>query len=165
MNESLAANPAPTRTYKLYRATERLPFGRAIFTELFKRVAPYFQTIPATIESAKPGLVVATMRDTRRVRNHLGTVHAIAMCNLAEMTMGLAAEATIPTSHRWIPKSMGVQYLAKAQGTLTATATLPLPEPLGDKQEITVPVAVTDRGGREVFHADIVIWVTARPAG
>ena len=56
---------------------------------------------------------------------------------------------------------MAVKYLAKAKGTLTATATLPLPEPLGEKQEITVPIAVTDREGREVFHADILIWVTA----
>jgi acyl-coenzyme A thioesterase PaaI-like protein len=157
-----AAAPGRTRTFQLYQATARLPFGRTLFTELFKRVAPYFQTIPARIESAEPGRVVATMRDTRRVRNHLGTVHAIAMCNLAEMAMGLAAEATIPTTHRWIPKTMSVAYLAKAKGTLTATAQLPLPEPLADKQEIQVPVAVTNREGVEVFHADIVIWVTAK---
>jgi acyl-coenzyme A thioesterase PaaI-like protein len=161
MTETAAGLPL-TRTFQLYRTTSRLPFGRTLFTELFKRVAPYFQTIPARIESAEPGKVVATMKDTRRVRNHIGTVHAIAMCNLAEMAMGLAAEATIPTSHRWIPKTMNVAYLAKAKGTLTATALLPLPEPLAEKQEITVPVAVTNHEGTEVFHADIVIWVTAK---
>ena len=48
------------------------------------------------------------------VYNHLHTVHAIASCNAAEIAMGMLMEATVPTSHRWIPKSMNVQYLEKA---------------------------------------------------
>jgi hypothetical protein len=48
------------------------------------------------------------------VHNHLHTVHAIASCNAAEMAMGMLMEATVPTTHRWIPKAMTVQYLQKA---------------------------------------------------
>jgi hypothetical protein len=44
------------------------------------------------------------------VYNHLHTVHAIASCNAAEIAMGMLMEATVPTSHRWIPKAMNVQY-------------------------------------------------------
>jgi Domain of unknown function (DUF4442) len=44
------------------------------------------------------------------VYNHLHTVHAIASCNSAEVAMGMLMEATVPRSHRWIPKAMTVQY-------------------------------------------------------
>jgi hypothetical protein len=44
------------------------------------------------------------------VYNHLHTVHAIASCNAAEIAMGMLMKATVPTSHRWIPKAMNVQY-------------------------------------------------------
>jgi acyl-coenzyme A thioesterase PaaI-like protein len=97
-----------------------------------------------------------------RVRNHLGTVHAIALCNLAEYTMGAVAEATIPPSHRWVPKGMTVAYLEKARGTMHATARLELPAELADKQELPVEISVRDGEGTEVFTATIIIWVTAR---
>lgn len=42
------------------------------------------------------------------VQNHIKTVHAIAVCNLIEMTMGLIAEATIPSHLRWLPMGMDV---------------------------------------------------------
>ena len=126
--------------------------------------APYFVTIPATVEAAGPGRAEVRMRHMPWVRNHLGTVHAIALCNLAEMTMGLAAEASVPTTHRWIPKGMTVDYKAKARGTMHAVATLKLPEPLpagGSGEEVPVTVSVTDDEGAEVFTAEIRIWVTA----
>ncbi len=62
------------------------------------------------------------------VYNHLHTVHAIASCNAAEIAMGMLMEATVPTSHRWIPKAMNVQYLQKATTGLRAQARLELPD-------------------------------------
>jgi len=57
---------------------------------------------------------------------------------------------------------METEYLAKAKGRMQATATLALPEPLLDKQDIVVPVRVIDPAGTEVFVARIRIWVTRR---
>jgi acyl-coenzyme A thioesterase PaaI-like protein len=96
------------------------------------------------------------------VHNHLHTVHAIASCNAAEMAMGMLMEATVPTSHRWIPKAMTVQYLAKATTSLRATARIDPPDfsSITEGAEIVVPVSVTDRSGTEVVHADNTIWVT-----
>jgi acyl-coenzyme A thioesterase PaaI-like protein len=146
----------------LYKQITRLPFGRELFSQIFRWAAPYFRSIPAHIESAEPGCVVVRMEDRFRVHNHLGTVHAIAICNLAELTMGLTAEITLPTTHRWIPKGMTVEYLAKAKGTMRATAKLELPKKLEDKCEIAVPVSVTDPQGQEVVAASIRIWVTRK---
>ena len=97
------------------------------------------------------------------VYNHLHTVHAIASCNAAEIAMGMLMEATVPTSHRWIPKSMNVQYLEKATTSLRAQARLDPPDftSISEGAEIVVPVSVVDKAGTEVVHADITCWVTA----
>jgi hypothetical protein len=96
------------------------------------------------------------------VYNHLHTVHAIASCNAAEVAMGMPMEATVPRSHRWIPKAMTVQYLEKATTSLRARAQLEPPDftRITDGFELVVPVTVTDRSGTEVVHADITTWVT-----
>ena len=152
------------RTLAAYELASRVPFGlgRALFSRLVRVAAPYFATIPATVESVEPGRATARMRHLPWVRNHLGTVHAIALCNLAEMTMGLTAEASVPPGYRWIPKGMTVEYRAKARGTMHATAALELPDPLTDGVEVPVEVSIADDAGTEVFTAEIRIWVTRR---
>jgi hypothetical protein len=89
-------------------------------------------------------------------------VHAIASCNAAEIAMGMLMEATVPTSHRWIPKAMNVQYLEKATTALRAQARLEPPafDSIADGTEIVVSVSVVDKSGTEVVHADITCWVT-----
>ncbi len=76
--------------------------------------------------------------------------------------MGMLMEATVPTSHRWIPKAMNVQYLQKATTGLRAQARLEPPDfdSITDGVELVVPVGVVDRAGTEVVHADITCWVT-----
>lgn len=151
-----------TRALRFYRLAERLPLGRFLFSRVVQVTAPYFLSIPAGIRSAGPGRVTAEMSHRPWVRNHLGGVHAIALCNLAELAMGIAAEVTVPPTHRWIPKGMTVAYLAKAAGTMHAEAVLELPDPLTDGVEVPVKVTVHDDGGSEVFTAEIRIWVTKR---
>lgn len=152
-----------SRLLSAYRALERVPLGRAIFSQGYRFAAPYFRTIPARVESVEPGVAVAQMWHAPWVRNHLGGVHAIALCNLAELTMGAAAEATVPGTHRWIPQGMEVEYRAKAQGRMRATARIELPEPLGERQQVPVAIAIADNAGTEVLTGTIRIWVTARP--
>src|SRR6266540_885078 len=71
--------------------------------------------------------------------------HASAACNIAERAMGMLAEATLPPTHGWLPKSMTVNYLAKAETSLTAVAELPSVPEFGDEGfELPVPVTITD---------------------
>lgn len=145
-------------TLRLYRKLGPWLFARAI---CFK--APYFATIRPRFLALEPGRCVATMRHRRRVTNHLGTVHAIALCNLAELTAGLMAEATLPTSMRWIPKGMTVAYLKKAVGVMRAEA-VPEAEARASEAGYDLPVRVdiTDPGGEAVMRARIALWVTPR---
>jgi acyl-coenzyme A thioesterase PaaI-like protein len=127
--------------------------------------APYFLTAAPVITRLEPGRSEVSMRDWWLVHNHLGTVHAIASCNLAEYAMGVLAEATVPSTHRWIPSGMTVRYLAKATGPVRAVATLATPPAFGaEREDADVEVAITDRAGAEVVHATITIRLSPKPA-
>jgi acyl-coenzyme A thioesterase PaaI-like protein len=123
---------------------------------------PYFASVLPHVRRMEPGLAEVDVPKWFFVHNHLKTVHAIASCNAAELAMGMAMEATVPTTHRWIPKAMNVQYLARATTSLRATARFDPPDfgAITEGTDLVVPVSVTDRSGIEVVHADITTWVT-----
>ncbi len=99
---------------KLFSRLGRWPFGKTIFSWIAAQKAPYFSTICPRILDLTPSKCVVLLKKRRRVQNHLGTVHAIAMCNACELAFGLTLEAGLPTRLRWIPKGMTVRYLKKA---------------------------------------------------
>jgi acyl-coenzyme A thioesterase PaaI-like protein len=149
---------------QLYRALSRKPLGNWLFSKLVCFKAPYFGSIAPRIVSLAPGRGEATLAHRRRVTNHLGTVHAIALCNLAEFVGGLVTDVSIPASMRWIPKGMTVEYLKKATGTMRAIATPGFaPHQAGEGYALPVDVVVTDPGGDAVFRARIAMWVSPRP--
>lgn len=110
-------------TLKLYKQLEKLPFGKKIFTLLVCFKAPYFRSIKPTITVMEEGRVEATITQHRAIQNHIQTIHAIAVCNLCELAMGMLVEATIPKNLRWLPIAMDVKYLKKTMGTVTAITT------------------------------------------
>jgi acyl-coenzyme A thioesterase PaaI-like protein len=84
------------------------------------------------------------------------------MCNMAELAAGTMTDATIPATHRWIPKGMTVQYLRKAETSLRAVARIdPLPE-FGAAAELPVTVDVIDTRGEVVLRAVITMWVSPK---
>ncbi len=156
---------APTSTYQAWKRLSGLPGGTRLFSAAAMARVPYFASILPHVVRMEPGLAEVRVPKWLMVYNHLHTVHAIASCNAAEVAMGMLMEATVPPSHRWIPKAMTVQYLEKATTSLRARAQLDPPDfaQIIDGVELVVPVAVTDRSGTEVVHAEITTWVT--PAG
>jgi len=90
-------------------------------------------------------------------------VHAIALCNLAELSAGVMTDATIPADMRWIPKGMSVEYLKKAVGTMHGIATPELATPVPDGgHEWPVRVEVVDSADETVFRARVLMWVSPR---
>ena len=154
---------AHTTTYRIWKSLADRPGGTRLFSAAAMVRVPYFASIVPHVLRMEPGFAEVTVPKWFFVYNHLHTVHAIASCNAAEIAMGMLMEATVPTSHRWIPKSMNVQYLEKATTSLRAQARLdPVPDfdAMADGVEIVVPVSVVDKSGAEVVHADITTWVT-----
>lgn len=138
------------------------PFGKRLFSAVVAVKAPYFIGILPSVVSLEVGRGVVRIPDWFGVHNHIGTVHAIACCNLAEFVGAATIDISLPASHRWIPKGMSVRYLAKAKGRLTGTATVEDLSGLdeGESRDVVVPVAITDRSGTEVVHAEITMWIS-----
>ncbi|MGB0133619.1 hotdog fold domain-containing protein, partial [Dokdonella sp.] len=119
-------------------------------------------SISPRIEVLEPGRCVVRLKQRRSIQNHIGTVHAIAMCNAAELAGGMATEVTIPGSMRWIPKGMSVRYLKKALGELHATARVLAPQDTAIAGDLHAIVEVRNRDNEIVFDADITMWVSPR---
>jgi acyl-coenzyme A thioesterase PaaI-like protein len=146
----------------MWRRLAAQPGGSRLFSAAAMARVPYFASVLPHVVRMEPGFAEVTMPKWFFVHNHLATVHAIASCNAAEMAMGMLMEATVPTTHRWIPKAMNVQYLRRATTSLRATARIELPDfrLITEGTELVVPVAIVDRRGLEVVHADITTWVS-----
>jgi acyl-coenzyme A thioesterase PaaI-like protein len=110
-----------------WRRLSALPGGKWVFSSLLGSYVPYTGSIGAVIQQLEPGLCVATLRDRRRVRNHLGSIHAMALANLAEMVTGLALMNSLPDRARGILTGFNVDYLKKARGRLTAECRCEIP--------------------------------------
>lgn len=150
-------------TFAMWRKLVERPGGKQLFSAAMCLRVPYFRTVLPAVRELEPGRCVVSAPKWWGVHNHIGTFHAIAACNLAEIAMGMLAEATVPATHRWLPKGMTVEYVAKAETGLTAVAELAeLPEFGAAGAELDVPITISDRNGKPVVAATITIWVTPR---
>jgi acyl-coenzyme A thioesterase PaaI-like protein len=150
----------------LWQKASRLPQGKRIFSIAFARKAPYFATVRPRFVELRPNHAELVIPKRRRVHNHIGTLHAIALCNGLEAAMGALAEATIPADKRWIPKGMDVAYTAKADSDVTCIAetdpeqwTDALPASGGD---LPVRVRGVRADGEVVIEGVIRLWVTPK---
>ncbi len=132
--------------------------GPEQFTKMICTFAPYFSTIQPQLTALRPGYAEAEVPFRREITNHIGSVHAIALCNAAELVGGVMTDVSVPAGARWLPTGMTVQYLAKAETDVKAVAdgsglnwTTP-----GEK---VVPVEAFDADGSKVFTARITMNV------
>ena len=151
-----------SQAMKIWQLLSPLPGGKWLFSRIVGWKAPYFASINAHFEDLRPGYSEVHIDKRRKVLNHIGTVHAIAMCNMAELAAGTMTDVSIPATHRWIPKSMTVDYLAKARTNLRAIARLePIPE-CGDVIDLPVTVNILDEHDQQVVRAVITMKVSQR---
>jgi acyl-coenzyme A thioesterase PaaI-like protein len=147
---------------KILRGYNKLcgfPGGKYIFSFIICRIAPYFKTIRPRFVELKPGYCEVTMKNRRAVRNHLNSVHAIAMCNLCELVGGTALEVSLPGHLRWIPRGMNVEYIKIAKTDLRGTCTIAESD-LTKAGSLPVTVHVIDKSETEVMRAIIDMHVT-----
>ena len=136
-----------SRNFAIQQMT-RLPFGHWLFSKAVCFKAPYFGSISPIFTGSKTVVVMQAFKYRRSVHNHIGTVHAIAQCNLAELCAGVMTDASIPDDMRWIPKGMTVSYLMRAKGTMRGTAT-----------PMTTIVISSSSGYDLPVNVDVVMWM------
>lgn len=146
----------------LFDRMKKIPAGKALFTKAVCLKAPYFSSISPRFEDVRPGYVKVFMPKRHAVLNHLNTVHAIAMCNMAELAGGVMTDVTVPKSARWIPSGMTVKYLKKATTDLVAIADGSHLD-WSKRGEFVVPVKVFNTSNELVFSADISMYVSDKP--
>ena len=143
-----------------WKRLSRLPFGRTLFSIFIGRVAPYTGTMGARVQELGPGYSRWTLKDRRKVRNHLRSIHAVALVNLAEVASGTAMLTALPPGTRGIVTGLSITYLKKARGTLTAECKCTLPTFEG-QTNYDVHASVFDESGEVVAKAT-VNWLLRR---
>ena len=153
------------KTYALYQRFLRYPKGKQLFSLVYARVAPYFWTVRPQVREVRPHHAELTIKNRKAVHNHIGTLHAIAVCNGLEAAMGLVAEATCPDHQRWLPRGLQVEYLAKSTTDLLCVAETSAEDwdkPAPFDLDVRVKAVRTD--GVVAVQGIIPIYVTDKPA-
>lgn len=147
MAESIG--PSLRRQWRLF---SRLPGSKWLFSHALGSCVPYTGTMRARVEVLEPGHCIVTLRDRRRVRNHLNSVHAMALANLAELATGLALMNSLPDQARGILAGFNIEYLKKARGRLTATCHCDIP-PSNAEHEYVLTGEIRNSDGEVVAIA------------
>jgi len=155
------SNDAPGTAIALWwKRLSRVPFGRTLFSILIGRMAPYTGTMGARVQELSPGYSRWTLRDRRKVRNHLNSIHAVALVNLAEVSSGTAMLTALPPGTRGIVTGLSMTYLKKARGLLTAECRCSVPEIRGETT-CEVHADIRDQAG-DVVARGTVSWSLKR---
>ena len=139
----------PMTIADLWRKMQSLPLGKQAFSKLLGVRIPYSGSIGAEIVELADGHAVVKLGDRRAVRNHLNSIHAIALMNLGELATGLAVFHKLDGSAKGIITELRMTYAKKARGTITARCDVTFPELTG-KHDLLVEGALTDEKGDEV---------------
>jgi acyl-coenzyme A thioesterase PaaI-like protein len=158
---AVALDAPGARVTAAWRRLSPLPGGRWLFSVMVGRTAPYTGTIGARVAEFGDGRCVVTLADRRGVRNHLNSVHAVALVNLAEMASGLAMMSALPAGVRGIVTGLGITYHKKARGPLTAETTTVVPAVTAPTDHELV-AHIRDASGDEVATARVQ-WRLAPP--
>jgi len=150
-------NPSPgARLRSLWIRLSGLPGGTWLFSRLVGLMVPYTGTIGAHIRELEPGRARVTLRDRRRVRNHLDCVHAVALVNLGEVTSGIAMMTALPAGIRGIVTGLSIEYFKKARGTITGRSAPTVPT-VSATVDTVVTADLTDASG-DVVARTHVTW-------
>lgn len=107
--------PVLLETWNRY---QRYPLGKSFFNWILWLNVPYTGSIRPEVLELSPGHARVRIKDRRLLRNHLNSIHAAALMNLAEVTSGLAFVVGVPKTAKAIVTGFQMEYLKKARGTL-----------------------------------------------
>lgn len=139
---------------RLWSRLGRLPGGTRLFSRIFGWRVPYSGSVRPHIRVLEPGHAEVAIRDRRRNRQHLGSVHAIALLNVAEQASGLALLTGLPDGIRGIVTQISMQYVKKARGPILAVCRVDVPTVENDT-EFDVSADCLDRSGDVVARATV----------
>lgn len=151
----MARNESPgAKLLNAWRRLSPLPGGRWMFTQLVKWMVPYTGSVSPRVDVLEPGYAKISITQRRRLEQHLGSIHAIALMNLAEFASGAAMTTALPAGYRGIVTKMSIEYFKKARGTVTAESRPTLPD-LSVEGEHDFLSEITDQKGDLIARATV----------
>lgn len=153
----------PDQLLGLWRRLAPLPGGRRVFGWLLAWGIPYSGSIGAKVRLLEPGHCILLLRDRRAIRNHLRSIHAVAITNAGELASGLAMTTALPAGTRAIVTRLTTEYLKKARGTIVVECRVTdVPHPKVP-MDVQVESVLTDGAGDVVARVQAQ-WKVAPPA-
>ena len=151
------------RISRLVTKVKSFPMGGKLLNLLMGRMIPFVGTSGLEILEMTENRLVVRIENRRKIRNHIGQVHAAAMILLGETASGLLVGMNVSDECLPLIKEMNSKFIKRSQGAMTATATI-RPEDRAlfqsEKGEIPVIVEVRDEVGEEpILIQTIWAWV------
>lgn len=141
--------PTASNLLKVWGVLEKVPKGGVLFGRLIGRMAAYTGTVRPEVVVLEKGHAVVRIQDTAKVRNHLKSVHAVALMNLGEAVTGVAMLVSVPDDARGIVTRLEMDYLKKARGPITGECFCDPPH-TSEKTRYEVVGELKDRSGEVV---------------
>ena len=124
------------------------------------RMAAYTGSIKALVTDLQPGNCQTFLKERKSNKNHLRSIHAVALINLGEVTSGLAVLSGMTSQVRGILTKMEMEYIKKAKGDLTAQCICEIPE-VEDELKYQVQTTIKDAAG-ETVAVGTFYWLLSR---
>lgn len=140
-----------------WKQASSIPAGKILFSLMIRKLIPYTGALGAQVLKIERGDIEIKLRDRRGVRNHLSSIHAMALANLGEFATGLAVVTGLPPKMRAILKGFEIEYLKKARGTLTAKAKYKHKDSGKDSEDVSVVGEIFNTDG-EVVAKVKALW-------
>ena len=145
------------RVLSMWKKLGGNPLGRKLFNLTLVRSVPYSGSIKADVIHLEAGFVQVALKDRRKIRNHLNSIHAIALANLGELASGLAMITALPSGTRSIVTHLDIEYLKKARGRLCAEGRATPPKMINDSVESLATADILDEEG-DLVACVSVLW-------
>ena len=132
-----------------------------LLSRLMGTIIKFAGTAKIRVEKLDANECVISLKNRKRVQNHIGSVHAAAMALLAESATGFMTALSVPDNRIIVLRSMELTYVKRASGDMKAVAQFSDEQVQyireTDKGDIDVPVVITDENGDQTVEARM-IW-------
>lgn len=152
----MSKNSPAARIARAWVRLSPLPGGTWLFSKLLGVMVPYSGSIRPRVLELSPGHARVAIRERRALRQHLGSIHALALGNLGELASGLAMTMGLPPTVRGIVTGIEIEFHKKARGRIVATSDVVIPRVTGPTEH-RVEALLRDESGEQVATVR-VLW-------
>ncbi len=137
---------------------------KTVMSKLFGGAIKYAGHSGIRFEKLTNNECTVSIKNKRKVQNHIGGVHAIAQSLLAETCTGFVVGMNAPDTSVTVIKSMTIDFVKRSTGDMQATAKLTDDQVQqiqnDEKGELVVDVVITDSVNVEPIKAQMTwVWI------